>query len=140
MFTNVEERAVISAIDADDIYKIPMLLHEQALDEIVIEKLRLESLAKPADLSQWRRLIDALEHPRETVVVAMVGKYVDLTDSYKSLNEALIHAGIHTHSRVEIRYIDSEALGDGDASAVATALTGVDAVLVPGGFGVRGVR
>ena len=138
LFCNVAARAVVSVWDADSIYKVPAMLHEQMLDEIVCHKLDI--VAKPADLSQWRRLIDALEHPRETVVVAMVGKYVDLTDSYKSLNEALIHAGIHTHSKVEIRYIDSEALGDSDASAVATALTGVDAVLVPGGFGVRGVE
>jgi CTP synthase len=138
LFCNVAARAVVSVWDADSIYKVPAMLHEQMLDEIVCHKLDI--VAKPADLSQWRRLIDALEHPRETVVVAMVGKYVDLTDSYKSLNEALIHAGIHTHSKVEIRYIDSEALGDGDASAVATALAGVDAVLVPGGFGVRGVE
>ena len=138
LFCNVAARAVVSVWDADSIYKVPAMLHEQMLDEIVCHKLDI--VAKPADLSQWRRLIDALEHPRETVVVAMVGKYVDLTDSYKSLNEALIHAGIHTHSKVEIRYIDSEALGDADAAAVAVALTGVDAVLVPGGFGVRGVE
>ncbi len=138
LFCNVAARAVVSVWDADSIYKVPAMLHEQMLDEIVCHKLDI--VAKPADLSQWRRLIDALEHPRETVVVAMVGKYVDLTDSYKSLNEALIHAGIHTHSKVEIRYVDSEALGDADASGVASALAGVDAVLVPGGFGVRGVE
>ena len=138
LFCNVAARAVVSVWDADSIYKVPAMLHEQMLDEIVCHKLDI--VAKPADLSQWRRLIDVLEHPRETVVVAMVGKYVDLTDSYKSLNEALIHAGIHTHSKVEIRYIDSEALGDADPAAVAAALAGVDAVLVPGGFGVRGVE
>ena len=138
LFCNVAARAVVSVWDADSIYKVPAMLHEQMLDEIVCHKLDI--VAKPADLSQWRRLIDAMEHPRETVVVAMVGKYVDLTDSYKSLNEALIHAGIHTHSKVEIRYVDSEALGDADGAAVATALAGVDAVLVPGGFGVRGVE
>jgi len=138
LFCNVAARAVVSVWDADSIYKVPEMLHAQMLDEIVCHKLDI--VAKPADLSPWRRLIDAMEHPRETVVVAMVGKYVDLTDSYKSLNEALIHAGIHTHARVEIRYVDSEALGDADAAAVAAALAGVDAVLVPGGFGVRGVE
>jgi CTP synthase len=138
LFCNVAARAVVSVWDADSIYKVPEMLHAQMLDEIVCHKLDI--VAKPADLSPWRRLIDAMEHPRETVVVAMVGKYVDLTDSYKSLNEALIHAGIHTHARVEIRYVDSESLGDADTAAVAAALAGVDAVLVPGGFGVRGVE
>ena len=138
LFCNVAARAVVSVWDADSIYQVPAMLHEQMLDEIVCHKLDI--VAKPADLSQWKRLVDALEHPRATVTVAMVGKYVDLADSYKSLNEALIHAGIHTHSKVKIRYVDSEALGDADANAVAAALAGVDAVLVPGGFGVRGVE
>jgi CTP synthase len=138
LFCNVAARAVVSVWDADSIYQVPAMLHEQMLDEIVCHKLDI--VAKPADLSQWRKLVDALEHPRETVVVAMVGKYVDLTDSYKSLNEALIHAGIHTHSKVQIRYVDSETLGDADECAIAKALEGIDAVLVPGGFGVRGVE
>jgi len=97
-------------------------------------------IAKPANLSAWKNLVEALEHPRESVTIAMVGKYVDLADSYKSLNEALIHAGIHTRSKVNVRYVDSEALGDADERAVAQALSGVDGVLVPGGFGVRGVE
>ena len=138
LFCNVSARAVVSVWDADSIYMVPAMLHEQMLDEIVCHKLDI--IARPADLSPWRKLIDALEHPRETVTVAMVGKYVDLADSYKSLNEALIHAGIHTHSKVEVRYVDSEALGDADMGAVAKVLSGVDAVLVPGGFGVRGVE
>ncbi|MBL8383543.1 MAG: CTP synthase [Burkholderiales bacterium] len=138
LFCNVAARAVVSVWDVDSIYKVPMVLHEQMLDEIVCHKLDI--VARPADLSPWHGLVDALEHPRETVTIAMVGKYIDLADSYKSLNEALTHAGIHTRSRVAIRYVDSEALGAGDESAVAAALDGVDAVLVPGGFGVRGVE
>jgi CTP synthase len=138
LFCNVAARAVVSVWDADSIYKVPAMLHEQMLDEIVCHKLGI--VARAADLSAWNKLVDALEHPRDTVTIAMVGKYVDLADSYKSLNEALMHAGIHTRSKVAIRYVDSEALGDGDDRAVALALAGADAVLVPGGFGVRGVE
>ncbi len=138
LFCNVSAKAVVSVWDAASIYMVPGMLHQQMLDEIVCHKLAI--LAKPADLSQWTALVDALQHPRHEVTIAMVGKYVDLADSYKSLNEALIHAGIHTHSKVKIEYVDSEALGDADARAVAEALKGVDAVLVPGGFGVRGVE
>jgi CTP synthase len=134
LFTNVEERAVISAIDADSIYRIPLLLHAQGLDDIVVEKLGMEVPA--ADLSQWQAVVDALERPAHEVDIAMVGKYVYLTESYKSLSEALVHAGIHTRTRVNIRYVDSEALErDGPA-----ALAGMDAVLVPGGFGERGIE
>ncbi|OGA50422.1 MAG: CTP synthase [Betaproteobacteria bacterium RIFCSPLOWO2_12_FULL_63_13] len=134
LFTNVQAKAVISVWDADSIYKVPWMLHQQMLDEIVCHKLSV--LARPADLRVWKRLVDALEHPQHEVTVAMVGKYVDLVDSYKSLNEALVHAGIHTRSRVNIRYVDSESL---EREGIGT-LKGVDAVLVPGGFGKRGVE
>ncbi len=134
LFTNVREEAVISAVDADSIYKIPMLLHEQMLDEIVCHKLNI--LAKPADLSVWKKLVDALEHPQCTVEIALVGKYVDLTESYKSLSEALIHAGIHTRSKINIHYMDSENM----EKQGTDCLVGMDAILVPGGFGKRGVE
>jgi CTP synthase len=134
LFTNVEEKAVISAVDVDCIYKIPGLLHAQGLDEIVCRKLEIQAPA--ANLSQWADLVHALEHPRTEVDIALVGKYVDLTESYKSLSEALTHAGIHTGSRINIHYIDSESIErDG-----ADCLRDKDAVLVPGGFGKRGVE
>jgi CTP synthase len=134
LFTNLAPEAVISVWDADSIYKIPGMLHEQMLDEIVCH--RLDILARSADLSAWDKLVYALEHPQHDVTIALVGKYVDLTESYKSLSEALIHAGIHTRSKVNIRYLDSETI-ERDGTAV---LEGVDAVLVPGGFGKRGVE
>jgi len=134
LFTNVQANAVISVWDVDSIYKIPWMLHQQMLDEIVCHKLNI--IAKPAELRVWKRLVEALEHPQHEVTIAMVGKYVDLTDSYKSLNEALVHAGIHTRSKVDIRYVDSELI---EREGVAV-LKGVDAVLVPGGFGKRGVE
>ena len=134
LFCNVQKEAVISAWDVDSIYKIPMMLHEQMLDEIVCHKLGI--LARAADLSSWRQLVAALEHPEHEVDIAFVGKYVDLQDSYKSLNEALVHAGIHTRSRVNIHYVDSEEI---EKSGVA-ALEKVDAILVPGGFGKRGTE
>ncbi len=134
LFTNVQGEAVISVWDADSIYKIPGMLHKQILDEIVCHKLNI--LAKPADLSAWDKLVYALEHPQHEITIAMVGKYVGLTESYKSLIEALMHAGMHTLSKVNIRYIDSETI-ESDGTA---ALTGVDAILVPGGFGKRGVE
>ncbi len=134
LFTNVSERAVISAIDADSIYRIPMLLHEQGLDEIVVEKLDL--IVPPADLSQWRRVVAALEDSKNEVTIAIVGKYVDHLDAYKSLNEALVHAGIHTRNRVVLEYIDSEIIQDD----CLESLSGVDAILVPGGFGERGIE
>ena len=134
LFTNVTANAVISVWDADSIYKIPYMLHQQMLDEIVCHKLHL--LARPAELKSWKRLIEALEHPLHQITIAMVGKYVDLTDSYKSLNEALLHAGIHTRSKVKIQYVDSEMI-EREGTA---CLAGVDAVLVPGGFGARGVE
>ena len=134
LFTNVRNEAVISAIDVDSIYKIPALLHEQMLDEIVCHKLNI--LAKPANLSVWKKLVDALEHPHCAVEIAIVGKYVDLTESYKSLSEALTHAGIHTYSKIGIHYIDSENIEKNGT----TCLENVDAILVPGGFGKRGVE
>ena len=134
LFTNVPVEAVISVWDVDSIYKIPSMLHQQMLDEIVCH--RLDLLARPADLSPWDKLVFGLEHPQHQVTVAIVGKYVDLTESYKSLTEALIHAGIHTRSRMDIRYIDSESI---ERDGVG-ALKGVDAVLVPGGFGKRGIE
>ncbi len=134
LFTNVEEKAVISAIDADSIYRIPLLLHEQGLDNIVVNKLRLD--VPPADLTEWKAVVEALTHPVKEVTIAIVGKYVDHSDAYKSLNEALIHAGIRTRIKVNINYIDSEIIED---EGVAK-LKDVDAILVPGGFGERGVE
>ena len=134
LFCNVMPEAVIECLDADSIYKIPGMLHEQMLDEIVCHKLSI--LAKAADLSIWSKLIDALEHPLNTVKIAFVGKYVDLTESYKSLIEAIKHAGIHTRSEVNIVYIDSENI-ENDGIGV---LKDVDAILVPGGFGRRGTE
>jgi CTP synthase len=134
LFTNVAVEAVISVWDVDSIYKIPGMLHQQMLDEIVCHKLDI--LARPANLSAWDKLVHALEHPQHTVTVALVGKYVDLTESYKSLSEALIHAGIHTRSKIDIRYIDSESI---ESDGVG-ALRGADAILVPGGFGKRGIE
>jgi len=134
LFTNVPVEAVISVWDVDSIYKIPGMLHRQMLDEIVCH--RLDIIARAADLSTWDKLVYALEHPQHQVTVALVGKYVDLTESYKSLSEALIHAGIHTRSRVNIRYIDSESI---EREGLGL-LNEVDAILVPGGFGKRGVE
>ncbi|MFZ2312179.1 MAG: CTP synthase [Methylobacter sp.] len=134
LFTNVEEKAVISAVDADSIYRIPLLLHEQGLDEIVVNKLRLNVPA--ADLTEWYDVVDALAHPVDEVTIAVVGKYVDHTDAYKSLNEALIHAGIRTRLKVKINYIDSEMIEEEGVGR----LKDVDAILVPGGFGERGVE
>ena len=134
LFTNVEEEAVISAVDADSIYKIPGFLHKQGLDEIVCRKLGIQ--APPADLSKWEKLNRDRENPLHEANIALVGKYVDLADSYKSLSEALIHAGIHTRTRLHIHYIDSERI---EKEGVG-CLDGMDAILVPGGFGKRGVE
>jgi CTP synthase len=135
LFTNVRERNVIAAVDVDDIYKIPTWLHSQELDDLVLDHFGIEAPA--ADLSTWRELVDARERQDTEVSVAMVGKYVDLADAYKSVNEALIHAGLHTGTRVNIRYIDSERIENEGSAAV---LDGVDAILVPGGFGERGIE
>ncbi len=134
LFTNVEERAVISAVDVDCIYKIPQLLHDQQLDDIVVEKLRLQT--GPADLSEWEQVNRDNARRTHDVTIVMVGKYVDLTESYKSLSEALIHAGIHTHTNVNIRYVDSENI-ETEGTGI---LEGADGILVPGGFGERGVE
>jgi CTP synthase len=134
LFTNVEERAVISAIDADDIYRIPLLLHEQGLDDIVVDRLRLD--APPADLGDWRQVVSAKQNPDGQIDIAMVGKYVQIRDSYISLNEALMHAGLKTRSRVKVHYIDSSEI---EANGTST-LHGMDAILVPGGFGERGIE
>jgi len=134
LFTNVEEEAVISAVDVDSIYKIPGFLHGQGLDEIVCRKLGIK--APPADLSKWEKLLHDREHPTYEANIALVGKYVDLADSYKSLTEALIHAGIHTRTRLNLHYIDSESIEKDGIGC----LKDMDAVLVPGGFGKRGVE
>jgi CTP synthase len=134
LFTNVEERAVFSAVDADDIYKIPQLLHEQSLDAIVCEKLGISVPA--ADLKEWQQVVAAKANPDLTVNVAMVGKYVNLKDAYISLTEALMHAGLRTRTRVQMNFIeatDVEKHGTG-------CLENMDAVLVPGGFGERGIE
>jgi CTP synthase len=134
LFTNVAERAVISAVDVGDLYELPMLLNQQGLDDIVIE--RFELAAPPADLSEWHAVVDARRNPEAEVTIAMVGKYVDLKDSYMSLTEALQHAGICTRTRVKILYLESESI-----ESEGTGLLGdVDAVLVPGGFGERGIE
>ena len=134
LFTNVEEEAVISAVDVDSIYKIPGFLHGQGLDEIVCRKLGIT--APPANLSKWEKLLHDREHPTQEANIALVGKYVDLADSYKSLSEALIHAGIHTRTKLKLHYIDSESIEKEGVGCLAN----MDAVLVPGGFGKRGVE
>ncbi len=134
LFTNVEARAVISVVDVDSIYKIPRLLQEQGLDDIVIDKLQLTT--KPVDLSEWDAVVKAMENPTAVVNIAMVGKYVELTESYKSLSEALIHAGIHTLTKVKLTYVDSEQL----EKEGIDILKSMDGILVPGGFGERGVE
>lgn len=134
LFTNVEERAVISAIDVDNIYKIPRLYHEQGLDTIVVEGFGLE--VSDANLNEWDRVLYGMEHPLAQVTIAMVGKYVGLTESYKSLSEALSHGGLRTRTKVNLAYVDSERIereGTG-------CLEGIDAILVPGGFGGRGIQ
>jgi len=134
LFTNVEEKAVISAKDMDNIYEIPIWLHDQGVDDIIARKMHLD--LPPADLSDWQNVVDTMKHPEHEVNIGMVGKYVELTESYKSLNEALSHAGIKNKSKVNIIYIDSVSLESGDFSS----LVGLDAILVPGGFGDRGVE
>ena len=134
MFSNVMLESVISVWDAESIYQIPSMLHRQRVDELVCEKLALQ--APPADLSVWDRLVSTIEHPQSEVTIGMVGKYVDLTESYKSLTEALVHAGIHTNSRVKVEYLDSEEI----ESNGTKGLEHLDAVLVPGGFGKRGTE
>lgn len=132
LFTNVDPNAVFSAHDVDVIYQIPQVFHDQGLDRVVCHKLGLE--VKDADLGEWKQVVDNAQNPEHEVTIAMVGKYVDLTEAYKSLNEALNHAGINSRTRVNIAYINSESLEDGDTKVLENA----DAILVPGGFGSRG--
>ncbi len=134
LFTNVPEKAVISAYDADDLYKIPKMMHEQGLDEIVARQLGLD--LPPADLSEWDIVVEAKEHPSAEVNIAMVGKYMDLKDSYISLVEALQHGGIHTRTSVKIHFIESTDI-EREGTAV---LESMDGIVVPGGFGDRGIE
>ena len=141
LFTNVAEEAVVSAVDREDIYEIPLWLHEQGVDDILVRRLGLDcGLAggRAADLDEWRTVVAARRAPETEVRVAMVGKYVGLTDAYKSVNEALAHAGIKTRTRVDIVYLDSDHLDP--ATGGVDALAEVDAILVPGGFGLRGIE
>jgi CTP synthase len=134
LFTNVPEAAVISAVDADNIYRIPLLLHEQGLDDLVVRQFGLDVPA--ADLSEWQRVLHGFDFPQREVDVAMVGKYMDLTEAYKSLSEALAHAGVHTGTKVRVHYVDSEEIEREGCGCLA----GIDAILVPGGFGQRGIE
>ena len=134
LFTNVEERAVISAVDVDNLYKIPLVLNEQHLDDIVVDKLGLD--VPSANLSKWESVVEAHANPEAEIEIAMVGKYMDIRDSYISLTEALLHAGIQTRTRVNIRYVESEELEANGNGRLHTA----DAILVPGGFGDRGIE
>jgi CTP synthase len=134
LFSNVPEWGVISMWDVDTIYKVPRMLHEQGLDGLICDKLRLNT--PPANLNRWDQLVHEVENPQDEINLAMVGKYVDLSDSYKSLNEALRHAGLKNHARVRITYIDSETLTPDNVSQ----LSQYHAVLVPGGFGKRGIE
>ncbi len=133
LFTNVPERAVMSAVDLDNIYKIPLWLHQQGLDQLVVEKLRLP-VTGDADLADWRDVVDAMEHPIDAVTIAVVGKYVDHADAYKSLAEALKHGGLRQRTRVTLKWLESEQVENEGMQVLA----GVDAILVPGGFGDRG--
>jgi len=134
LFTNVPEKSVISAPDADTIYRIPLILNEQGLDDIVVHQLRLD--VPPADLSEWETVVEGLTNPTDVVTIAIVGKYVDHLDAYKSLTEALIHAGIKTLNKVNIKYVEASSIEEHGVAELAN----VDAILVPGGFGERGVE
>jgi CTP synthase len=134
LFTNVAQRAVISALDSNSIYRIPMMLHEQKIDEIVCETLKIKP--KRADLKQWENITRKLDEANDLISIAFVGKYVDRTESYKSLTEALIHAGIHNNVKIKIHFIDSEDL----VSDGTNVLKGMNAILIPGGFGKRGTE
>lgn len=132
LFTNVEERGVVSLVDAKCIYEIPLLLCKEGLGDLVVEKLNLKT--ELADLSEWRWVVESVQHPKSEVTIGIVGKYTELTDSYKSLSEALCHAGIQTHTRVNVVYIDAEEIEQEGVSILGK----IDAILVPGGFGSRG--
>ena len=134
LFCNVEERAIVGSYDVQSIYECPEMLHNQGIDTIICEQLQLN--VKQADLTEWRKIVHAIQNPQHVARIAMVGKYVDLTESYKSLSEALKHAGIHTETKVCITYIDSENI----ETEGTDCLKNFDAILVPGGFGVRGVE
>jgi CTP synthase len=134
LFTNVQEKAVISAYDADDLYKIPEMMHEQGLDEIVVQQMRLD--LPPADLGEWQKIVEAKQNPSSEVSIAMVGKYMGLKDSYISLVEALQHGGIHTRTRVNISFIESDDIEQNGTGC----LSGMDGIVVPGGFGDRGIE
>lgn len=134
LFCNVEEESVIGCYDVNSIYKVPQMLHNQQIDDIICNKLQIN--AEKANFSIWEKIVTNLENPLYVVEIAMVGKYVELTESYKSLNEALIHAGIHKKAKVHINYIDAETLVNSDLAL----LNKVDAILVPGGFGSRGIE
>jgi CTP synthase len=134
LFTNVERESVFSLPDAKSIYEIPIMLHNEGLDQIVVNKLHLE--AQPADLSEWEKVAHAHLHPKHNVRIAMVGKYTELSDAYKSVNEGLIHAGIHTETQVDIIYVDAELIEQHGTTLLDT----MDGILVPGGFGERGVE
>ena len=134
LFTNVPEYGVISMWDVDTIYKVPRMLHEQGLDQLICTKLQLNT--RSADLTRWDKLVHEVENPSKDVTIAMCGKYTELSDSYKSLNEALRHAGIHNHARIKIEYVDSELLNSDNIAQLGQ----YDGILVPGGFGKRGVE
>ncbi|MBV2210381.1 MAG: CTP synthase [Thermomonas sp.] len=135
LFTNVAEKSVISVIDQDNIHKIPRWFHTQGLDQIVVEQLHLEGKAKDADLSEWDAVVDASAHPEDAVTIAVVGKYVDHKDAYKSVGEALKHGGIRQRTKVLLKWLEAE---DVEREGAAKVLADVDGVLVPGGFGDRG--
>jgi CTP synthase len=134
LFTNVNPKAVISATDSDSIYRIPMMLHDQKIDDIVCEKFNIN--AKKPNLNQWKKITELLDKATQKIDIAFVGKYVDLTESYKSLTEALIHAGIHKSTKIKIHFMDSEEIEDKGINK----LKEIDAILIPGGFGVRGTE
>jgi len=134
LFTNVQEKAVISAYDVDDLYKIPAIMHSQGLGDIVAEQLKLD--LPPADLHEWEAIVEAKQNTDAEVNIAMVGKYVDLRDAYISLSEALLHGGIHTRTRVNIHYFESQDIQDNGPDC----LHGMDGIVVPGGFGERGIE
>ena len=138
LFCDVDKKAIIACYEVDSIYKIPQMLHRQNIDTIICKHLQLHT--RPADLSSWRKIIDAIDHPKHEVNIAMVGKYVELTESYKSLTEALTHAGIYTQTKVNIIYLDSEKIEKQGITFLQKELSKVNAVLIPGGFGTRGVE
>lgn len=133
LFTNVELRAVVPVMDAPTIYQVPRMLHDWGLDEFVVDRFNLD--CPPADLAEWDAVVENQLNSEGQVTIAMVGKYMELLDAYKSLSEALTHAGIHNKTKVKIRYVDSELL-----ESDHTLIDGVDAILVPGGFGTRGTE